>query len=152
LKVKLDLTEQTLAYPREAPASSAAIANTETPRRKPASDGSNTLLVTSVVVTAAFAVATGTLAWLALDAKKRFESDLGTFQTNKATIEDSRSRMKTYAYVTDGLGAATVISGGVALYLALTGNSSQGKRKDSANNRSIVLVPTLDGMAIHGSW
>jgi hypothetical protein len=152
LSVKLDVTEQTASRPRESPFTSTAIANTETARRNAASGGSNTLLLTSVVATAALAVATGTFAWLALDAKKTFDNNLNTLQNSNATIEDSRSRMKTYAYLTDGLGAATVISGGVALYLALTSTSSTEKRKESAQKRSIVLAPTVGGMALHGSW
>jgi hypothetical protein len=152
LKVKLDLTEQTLSQPRESLGTSSLVANTENARKRAALDSSRTALVTSVVVTAGLAVATGAFAWLALDAKKNFDNELNTIPGAEQNIRDARSKLKTYAYITDGLGAATVISGGVALYLALTSSSPTGRRKESSNSRSVVLAPTVGGMMLHGSW
>jgi hypothetical protein len=151
LKVSLDVAQQPAARSDEAPPTTTSVARNETAGRRAGSDGSRTLLLTSVVATAAFAVATGTFAWLALDAKRTFERDLDTFEASKKDIDNARSRMKTYAYLADGLGAATVISGGAALYLALT-SGSKGNRRESANTRSVVLAPTVGGMTVHGSW
>jgi hypothetical protein len=152
VKVTLDMSDQPPLRPSESLVSSGALDNKGTTRGRAASGTSSPLLVPSVVATAAFAVATGTFAWLALNAKHRFEVQLDTFQNSKTPIENSRSNMKTYGYLTDAFGAATIISGSVALYLALTSNSSPGKPKESSSNRSVVLAPTLGGMAVHGSW
>jgi tetratricopeptide (TPR) repeat protein len=152
LVVTLDSTDLPLLQPSESLGSSASLTNTEITRRRAPSGRSNTLFVSSVTATAVFAVATGTFAWLTLDAKSRFENQLGKLQNSKSPIDDERSTMKTYGYLTDGFGAATLISGGVALYLALTSSSSTEKRKEGQNARSVVLAPTLGGMAVHGSW
>jgi hypothetical protein len=150
LKVTLDVAEQPLSGSADSPATSTAVARNDLAGRR--ADGSRTWLLTSVVATGALAVATVTFAWLALDAKKSFDRDLDTFQVSPSALDDSRSRMKTYAYVTDALGAATIISGGVALYLALTSSGTKATRKDSSNTRSVVLAPTVGGMVVHGAW
>ena len=103
-------------------------------------------------LTASCAVVTGVFGWLALDAKKDFDNQLNAFPSTKAQIDDSRSKMKAYAYLTDGFAAATLVSGGVALYVALTGQSESKRNQVSYVRPSVNLTPTLGGMVLHGVW
>jgi hypothetical protein len=52
--------------------------------------------------------------------------------------------------IADALGAATLISGGAALYFALTSDS----RKSAKSHASIApsVVPTLGGVVLSGSF
>jgi preprotein translocase subunit SecY len=152
VKVRLDLTEQLASTSSALSVTATALATPESAKRYSTSTSSNTWLVTSAVATAAFAITTGVFAWQTVATKKDFDKQIDTFQSNRAPIEDARSTMKTYAYLTDAFAAATVISGGAALYLALTRGSSTAKRKESSNNRSVVLAPSLGGLELHGSW
>jgi tetratricopeptide (TPR) repeat protein len=108
---------------------------------------SHTGLTVSLVATASCAVATGVLGWLALKSKKDFESELDKIPNTRDRVDSARNKTKNYAYLTDALGAATVISGGVALYFALTGSTDSASRQSS-----IAWSPTVGGMVLHGAW
>ena len=49
-------------------------------------------------------------------------------------------------------GRTALISGGAALYLALSGDGESGQRKRTSAQRSIVVAPTVNGMVLHGVW
>jgi hypothetical protein len=106
------------------------------------------ILTSSVALTCA--VATGVFGYLALDAQKRFKDQVDTFPNSRSEIEDARSRSKHYAYLADGFGAATAVSGGVALYLLLTHNSSKSKTEQP--NKDVVFAPTPGGVVMQGSF
>jgi hypothetical protein len=67
--------------------------------------------------------------YLAIDAQNKFKDQVNTFPNDRTSIDDARSRSKNYGYLADGFGAATLVSGGVALYLALTHSWSKPKTK-----------------------
>ncbi len=106
-------------------------------------------LITTTIITGGLAIATGVFGLLALRARSDFESELGQIPNSKDSIDSARTKMKTYAYVTDGLGAATLISGGVVPYLLLT---DSGSKKKSNAESSVALVPTAGGLLLHGAW
>jgi hypothetical protein len=147
VKVLLDMPEPVIprGLAKRSPAARSVpmVARTESMRSE-----TSTPLLISLVATASCAVATGVFAWLALDAKRDFDGRLDTFGSTKAQIDSDRSRMKNYALVADGLGAATLAAGGVSLFLALTRHSTAASEK----RNSIAIAPTLGGMAIHGGW
>jgi hypothetical protein len=127
LKIELRLDEQ----PRPTPA--AAAASTETAplvaSSKVHSEPSKLPFIVSVSVAATCAVATGVFGYLAIDAQNKFKDQVNTFPNDRTSIDDARSRSKNYGYLADGFGAATLVSGGVALYLALTHSWSKPKTK-----------------------
>jgi tetratricopeptide (TPR) repeat protein len=106
-------------------------------------------LVATAVVTGGLAIATGVFGLLALRAKSDFEKELDQIPNTKDSVDSARTKMKTYAYVTDGLGAGALIAGGVTLYLLLT---DSGSKKNSSTASSVALVPTVGGMLLHGQW
>lgn len=106
-------------------------------------------LITSTVVAGGFAVATGIFGILALDAKRDFNDELARFPNTKDNIDSARDKMKNYAYLTDAFGAATLVSGGVALYFLFTENAS---KKHSSTKTSVALAPTVGGMVLQGEW
>lgn len=107
---------------------------------------SRVALATSALVAGGCAVAAGVFGVLALQAKDDFNGELDKIPNTKANVDDARSKMKTYAYLTDAFGAAALLSGGVALYLLITESSS--KKSPS----KVALAPTLGGMSLHGRW
>jgi tetratricopeptide (TPR) repeat protein len=106
-------------------------------------------LATSALVAGGCAVAAGVFGVLAWQAKGDFDSELDKFPNNKSNVDNARSKMKTYAYLTDALGAATLVSGGVALYLLIT---ESGSKKAPSKDANIALIPTLGGMSLNGRW
>lgn len=106
-------------------------------------------LATSALLAGGCAVATAVFGVLAWKAKGDFDNELDKIPNTKANVDDARSKMKTYAYLTDALGAATLVSGGVALYLLI---AESGSKKASNKGTSVALTPTLGGMSLHGRW
>jgi hypothetical protein len=109
-------------------------------------------LIVSLSATAAFAVATGVFGFLAVDAQRELNDQLGTYPNTRDRIENARAKSKNYAYITDAFGAATVVSGGVALYLALTHWGDSSKPRSRKTSRAIVIAPTVGGMVMEGSF
>ena len=107
-------------------------------------------LVVSLSTTAALAVGTGVCGYLALHAQKNLKDQINAYPNTKNNIEDARTRSKNYGYLTDALGGATLVSGGMALYFALTHKGDSPKSGKS--NRSIVVAPTLGGMMVEGNF
>jgi hypothetical protein len=109
-------------------------------------------LVVATTTTAALAVATGICGYLALGAQQDLKDQVAKYPNTKNNIEDARSKSKHYAYVTDALGAATIVSGGLALYLAISHNADVAKATNSKGDVSIGLAPTVGGMVLHGEF
>ncbi|MBI5535379.1 MAG: PEGA domain-containing protein [Deltaproteobacteria bacterium] len=84
---------------------------------KPASTGKFPWIAWGV--TGLFAVGTTITGVLALSASKDLASKRDTPNVGSDTLEDARSKTSTLALTTDILGAATLVAGGVSLYLTL---------------------------------
>jgi tetratricopeptide (TPR) repeat protein len=106
-------------------------------------------LVTSGLVAGSCAIATGVFGVMALNAKNDFGNALNQIPNTKDNIDSARSKVRTYARLTDAFGAATLISGSVALYYLL---SDPGPKKTSGKTSSIALAPTVGGLLLHGEW
>jgi hypothetical protein len=113
---------------------------------------SRTGLIVSLSTTAALAIGTGAFGYLALSAQKDLKDQISIYPNTKDKIEDARNKSKTYGYVTDALGAATLISGGVALYYVIFRRGDSPKPKSEKARKTIVLVPSVGGMVLQGSF
>jgi tetratricopeptide (TPR) repeat protein len=109
-----------------------------------------TALIVSLSTTAALAVGTGVFGYLALGAQKDLKDQINTYPNTKATIENARTKSKNLGHVTDAFGAATLVSGGVALYFAITQGGGSPKPKKAVG--PIVLAPTVGGMVVQGAF
>ena len=116
------------------------------------SEPSRTGLIVSLSTTAVLAVATGVSGYLALGAQKKLNDQVNLYPNTKVNIEDARTKSKNYGYVTDALGGATLISGGVALYFALSNRGDSPTQKSRKTNKSIALIPTIGGMVLEGGF
>ncbi len=112
---------------------------------------SNAALVTSLAATGVCAVTAGIFGWLAVGAKDDLDRDLNTFNVSASQLDNHRSRLRTFALVTDIAAAATLVSGGVSLYFALT-RSSKDKPQVGKPSPFVALSPTPTGVALHGGW
>ncbi len=151
-KIVLAIPELVPTRPLEPKVNATQTSPTVIHSEAPTQGSRRTALVTTLAVTAGCAVATGVFGVLALEAKKDFDSQLNTIPTTKGQVDNARAKMQTYAYITDGFGAATLIAGGVALYFALTGPSEPANKTGSKAHSSVSLTPTLGGMVLHGAW
>lgn len=148
LKVELNITEHAVSPSQPVPASSSA----PEPTAAPPVERRQSALTISLTSTAVLAVGTASFAYLAFRAQQDLKDQLDTFPNTRDKIEDARSRSKLYGYITDACGAATLISGGVALYLAL---SDRGEPRGSGARKArqrIALVPSLGGVALVGGF
>jgi tetratricopeptide (TPR) repeat protein len=111
---------------------------------------SNAPMWVSLAATGVLGIGTGVSALLLRDAKKSFEEELGAFPTTKQKIDTARSRMVRYGAFTDGLAAATVVTGALSLYFALSGGGDAGEAKGrvSQGEGGLSIVPTLGGVLV----
>jgi tetratricopeptide (TPR) repeat protein len=113
---------------------------------------SRTGLLVSLSTTAVLAVGTGVCGYLALGAQKKLKDQVNTYPNSSENIEDARTKSKNWGYVTDALGAATLISGGVAVYLAIVHSGDSPAPKRAKPTKAIVMAPTLGGMVLTGNF
>jgi hypothetical protein len=147
LQLNVPLAGSANLTPNAGASSAPWVAKTQTPT-VPSRAG----LIVSVSTTAALAVATGVFGYLALGAQKKLNDQLDVYPNTRSNIEDARTKSKNYGYVTDALGCATIISGGVALYVALSHRGDSSAPKTKKANESIVLAPTVGGMVLQGGF
>ena len=162
VKVELQIDESIVTSAAPAPSAvppSASLIDKTQPRAvslikttQPPVTPSRAGLIVSLSTTAAFGVGTGVFGYLALNAQKNLKDQVNTYPNTKANIEDARTRSKNYGYVADALGAATVISGGVALYFALSHSGVSAKPKSGKAIEAIVVAPTVGGIVLQGSF
>jgi len=111
-----------------------------------------TTIAASLVVAGSCAVATGAFGWLLLNAKSDFDAEVAKTPYDRTKAEDARSRARTYQYLTDGFGIATLVSGGVALYFALINHADPSQPKRSSLKQNLAVAPTVGGLVLHGRW
>lgn len=73
-----------------------------------------------VGVTGGLAIGTAVFGVLALGQKSTFDTRVSTLGQSTKSIDDARSSTRTFALVTDVVGGAAIVAGGVTLVLALT--------------------------------
>jgi tetratricopeptide (TPR) repeat protein len=149
LKVDIHVEPPTVLTPAKATSGQRVpiVLKTEAPERP-----SHAGLIVSLSTTTALAVGTGVFGYLALRAQNDFENQLKVYPTTKDKIENARTKSKNYGYITDAFGAATVLSGGAAIYFWLTSESSNPKPAKPAKATVVGLAPTLGGMVLQGNF
>jgi hypothetical protein len=131
--------------------STAGVAQSPPSLPKKAAEHSHTPLILGLVATGACAVTTGIFGWLALRAQSRLDRDLDTYNVSPNDLNVDRSRLRSFALVTDIAAGATLLAGGLSLYLALTGSGDETARVTPPRSR-LVLTPTRNGVALQGGW
>lgn len=101
-----------------------------TPAAPPAPPLERTALGTSLAATGALTGATVTFGLLTRRANAALRDRLGRFPAPRASVEDSRARVRTFALLTDGFGVAAATALGVSTYFYF----STGKLSDDAGS------------------
>jgi PEGA domain len=135
--MKLERTESSAL----APALTLARGNAE-----PASAGSsNAGLWVSAGATALFAGATATFAILTANENRDLDRELDRFQADTINLDETRSRVRTFAALTDGFAVATALGFGSLLYFIIRdsggserGRSSPGEARQATPIRVLV--------------
>ncbi len=109
-------------------------------------------LITSSLMAGGCAVATGVVGVLALQAHNDFDRELKKVPGSSDRVDDTRSKMKSYALATDILAAATLLSAGAAVYFLFADNAEPAAAKTSGAKGSVALTPTVGGLVLHGEW
>jgi len=151
VKVDLQLDVQTATSARIA-ANALSPAASVTTKPQVQTGPSRAGLIVSLSTTAALAVGTGIFGYLALGAQKKLDDQLKTYPNTKSNIEDARTKSKHYGYITDALGSATILSGGVALYFAIRHSGDAPTTKPGKTSSSVVVAPTVGGMVLEGNF
>jgi hypothetical protein len=97
-----------------------------------AQGGANTALWLSAGATTVLAGATATFAVLASRENSELDRELRQYQENPARLDDTRSRVRTYAALADGFGVAALVGLGATLYFAVTGPDEDTRPADRA--------------------
>ena len=108
----------------------------------------------TLLTTGALAATTGAFAILTREAQRGFEQQLARVPNTRASIEDARTRMVTFAAVTDALAVGTLVAGAASLYVGLT--EGRGAARESAPPRrrrvEVSLAPGLAGVQALGRF
>ena len=99
--------------------------------------------ITATGVLAAGTVATGLLA---LSAKKDFDNTVGRYGVEQQAVADARQKTRTLALVTDIIGGATIVAGGITIIASASG----GRSKEST--RALRLDVTPSGLLASGTF
>jgi len=157
-EVKLEIVTPLDVRPSKlatAPTATPAVAKPASPRLReaePQTPASRKWLIVSLSIAGGCAVATGISGWQMLAAKNDFDSEVAKTPFSKPVADSARSRAMTYQDLTWGFGAATLASGGIALYMALTGDRDSGQRNRANAERSLAVLPVVNGLALRGVW
>ena len=100
--------------------------------------------ITATGVLAAGTVATGLLA---LNAKKDFDNTVARYGVDPQTVDDARQKTRTLALVTDILGGATILTGGITIIAAA---ASGGRSKESTRALRLDVAPS--GLLASGTF
>jgi hypothetical protein len=135
-----DQTEVALTLVEDArPQSTVVVSPSPTgPSSEEGARGGNTTVWIGVAATGLLAAGAATTGVLALLAHDDYKKQLDAFPGSASAVDDARSKMNTLALVTDVLGAATVVAGGVTLYLALSRGSSASRPHQTGSVELIV--------------
>jgi hypothetical protein len=94
---------------------------------------------------------TATFAVLAHNADSALDTDLGRFPGDRAQIDDDRRRLRTWAGLTDGFAAATLIAAGVGTYF-LFSSPAGGESPTPGQSAQVALLPSGAALSFSGSF
>jgi hypothetical protein len=112
-----------------------------------------TELWVSAAATGVLAGATVTFAVLTAVANRDLDAELGRLQDDTPRLDDARSRVKTFAALTDGFGVATVLGLSSVLYFLLSNDASPAPSREQARvDHDLRLALTGSGVALVGGF
>ncbi|HEX2870876.1 MAG TPA: PEGA domain-containing protein [Polyangiaceae bacterium] len=109
---------------------------------------SNTGLWLSLGATVAFGGASGVMAVVTNDAKRKFSDELDRFGASRDDVDSARSKLKTDALVTDVLAGAALVSAGFCVYFIASGGSAS--EESPPPRLGVGLAPR--GVFAHGTF
>jgi hypothetical protein len=104
----------------------------------------------SLAATGVFASGAVAFGLLALQQDEKLDKALSSYPTDRARVDDDRSRLKLYAGLTDGCAAAAGVSAALAVYFIVS--SSGRSERPAAAARSARVVPLSNGLAVAGNF
>ncbi len=106
----------------------------------------------TLLTTGALAATTGAFALLTREAHADFDQQLARIPNTRTSIEDARSRMVTFAAVTDALAAGTLVAGAVSLYVGLTEGRDPAAPVNARKRVEVSLAPGAGGLQAVGRF
>lgn len=82
----------------------------------------------------------------------QLERMLENFEPREESLAARRSRLKTYAALTDGFAAASLAALGLALYFLIDPPAASATRQDTARTSSVRVLPRRGGLGLHGTF
>jgi hypothetical protein len=143
-KPELSIPLERLASPRDAQVKAAP----------PQAGGGSSLSTgtwASLAATGAFASGAVVFGLLARGKNQDLDASLARFPADRSSVEDTRSRLKLYAGLTDGCMVAAGVSAGLSIYFLLSG-SQRTEAPKASHKASVRLVPQASGVAMHGEF
>jgi hypothetical protein len=116
--------------------------------RRAAEGGANTELWLSAGATTLLAGATLTFAVLATRENSVLDRELRQYQENAARLDDTRSRLRTYAALTDGFGVATVVGLGATLFFAIAGSDDDASPAPADRADRVRVLVSSSGVRV----
>jgi hypothetical protein len=110
---------------------------------------SNTGMWLTLGTTVAFGGAAGAMAILTRRTNDDFGKDLDTFGTPRSTLDSQRSKLKTYAILTDAFTGAALLSAGLCVYFIASGDGASEKRSAVSH---VALTTDLRGVYARGDF
>lgn len=104
------------------------------------------------VITAGLAVGATACGILALGASSDLQTLRDEAGTTRDELDDAQGKTETLALVTDLLGAATVVAGGVSLYLTLSGPEADKPKDEGASSATLRVRPRGAGLTFDGTF
>lgn len=142
LAAELDIDDWTVpALPTPAPA----------PPSPPPPRADRTALWTSLVTTGALAGASVTFGVLTRRANATLEDQLSRFPVQRASVEAGRNRVRTFALLTDGFGAAAAAALGLSTYFFLSTQTASDEPRTN-NGLRAQISPRLSTVTWQGAF
>jgi hypothetical protein len=104
----------------------------------------------SASATLVLGAATATFGVLSVSAQQHNAATLAIYPGRVSELDAARSRLQTFAALTDGLAAGTLVAGAVALYFIIS--PPERSHATSADRATLRLVPTGTGAALHATF
>jgi hypothetical protein len=104
--------------------------------------GTSTRAWISAGATALLAGATATCAVLATRENAALDRELREHQQTPAQLDDTRSRVRTYAALTDAFGVATLVGLGATLFFAVTGSDAPASSTERTDRVRVLVGST----------
>ena len=93
-----------------------------------------------------------TFALLARNANRVVDDDLGRFPGDRAGIDQDRGHLRTWAGLTDGFAAATVIAAGVGTYFLFASRSEGESPPLHQSVAQVAVLPSGVALSLSGSY